>query len=186
MDANDHTQARFERMLQRARALLAAQGDATRDEVDVAKASELVAQALAMHPDSSSAWILKCQALSAIGDDIAALAAIEMALRADNKSAEGLYWRAAILSDLGRHSEALRSIHRCFRHLQTDDSWLLEDLYCEKAILLHAIGRNDEAVATYEAGLRRCPRSSLLKAGLAPLKRSAARSTLRLLRGGIG
>ncbi len=186
MEPNDHSQARLEQTLQQARALLAAQGDAACDEVDVAQASELVAQALTIDPESCAAWVLKCQALSAVGDDVAALAAIEMALRITTKSAEGLYWRAAILSDLGRYSEALRSIHRCFRHLQTDDSWLLEDLYCEKAILLHAIGRSDEAVATYEAGLRRCPRSSLLKAGLAPLKRSAARSGLRLLRGGIG
>ena len=68
-------------------------------------------------------WLLKCQIASATGDDLAALAAVEMALaasrartarvvrrpdRGPHRSARGLYWRGAVLGDLGRHREALQ------------------------------------------------------------------------------
>jgi len=180
MNTNDNSQEQFESMLEKARTLLAGEcssGDARR-------ANTLVISALAMRPDSCSAWIVKAQVLSALDDDTAALAAIEMALHANANSIEAQYWRAAILSDLNRHGEALKMINRCFRSVQVDDAWLLEDMYCEKAMILDAMGRSDEAVATYEAGLKRCPRSSLLNAALAPLKRSKAKPTLTLVRGG--
>ncbi len=180
METPDQSQSQFEATLDEARALLA--GDCENHDATVANA--LVTRALSLRPESCSAWTLKCQVHSTLGDDTAALAAIEMAIRFNPTSAETLYWRAAVLSDLGRHSDALKTIHRCFRYVQSDDAWLLEDLYCEKAMVLNAIGRDDEAVATYEAGLRRCPRSSLLKAGLAPLRRATARESLTLLQGG--
>lgn len=180
METQDQSQSQFESTLDQARALLA--GDC--EIRDVKEANDLVTRALGWRPKSCTAWTLKCQVHSTLGDDTAALAAIEMAVRSNPTSAEALYWRAAVLSDLGRHSDALKSIHRCFRYVQADDAWLLEDLYCEKAMILNAIGRDEEAVATYEAGLRKCPRSSLLKAGLAPLRRATARQGLTLLRGG--
>jgi tetratricopeptide (TPR) repeat protein len=180
METQDQSQSQFESKLDEARTLLA--GDCDSQAASVA--NDLVIRALALRPESCSAWTLKCQVHSTLGDDTAALAAIEMAVRFNPTSAETLYWRAAVLSDLGRHSDALKTIHRCFRYVQADDAWLLEDLYCEKAMLLNAIGRDDEAVATYEAGLRRCPRSSLLKAGLAPLRRATARKSFTVLEGG--
>ncbi len=180
METQDQSQSQFETNLDEARALLA--GDCESHEANVA--NDLVTSALALRPESCSAWTLKCQVHSTLGDDTAALAAIEMAVRFNPTSAESLYWRAAVLSDLGRHAEALKSIQRCFRYVEVDDAWLLEDLYCEKAMILHAVGRVDEAVATYEAGLRRCPRSSLLKAGLAPLRRATTRQGITVLQGG--
>ncbi len=182
METVDQSLVQFESTLDQARALLA--GDC--DDAEAVKANELASRALSWRPESSAAWIVKCQVHSTLGDDTAALASIEMALRSNPTSSEALYWRAAVLSDLTRHTEALKTINRCFRYLQVDDSWLLEDLYCEKAMILNAIGRDDDAVATYEAGLRRCPRSSLLTAGLAPLKRSAARTKFKLIQGGAG
>ena len=98
------------------------------------------------------------------------------AIRFAGKAAEPHYWRSAVLYDLGRLDEALKSIERCFRYLRVDDFWLREDLYCDKAMILDALGRNDDAVATYEAGLKRCPQSSLLTAGLAPLRRAKSKS----------
>lgn len=180
MDTQDQSDSHFEATLNRARALLASDHATS----DAALANKLVTTALSWRPESGAAWTLKCQVHSTLGDDTAALAAIEMAVRFDSTSAEMQYWRAAVLSDLGRHSDALKTIQRCFRVLGPDDSWLLEDLYCEKAMVLNAVGRDDDAVATYEEGLRRCPRSSLLKAGLAPLRRASAKQSIRLLQGG--
>ena len=182
MDTNDNSQGEFERILDMARSLLGGESDSA----DALEANDLVGNALAMRPESSSAWILKCQVLSSLNDDTAALASIEMAIRFAGKAAEAHYWRSAVLSDLGRLDEALKAIGRCFRYLGSDDYWLLEDLYCEKAMILDALGRNEEAVATYEAGLKRCPRSSLLHAGLAPLRRAKLKSNFKVLRGGLG
>lgn len=180
MQTVQNDQAQFESILDEARTLLA--GDC--DSADAAKANALATRALSEQPESCAAWIVKCQVHSALGDDTAALAAIEMALRFQPWCAEALYWRSAVLSDLGRPSDALQAINRCFRHLRADDAWLLEDLYCEKAMILNAIGREDDAVATYEAGLRRCPRSSLLKAELAPLLRAEGRKGMKAVGGG--
>jgi tetratricopeptide (TPR) repeat protein len=84
-----------------------------------------------------------------------------------------------------RYAEALKSIERAFRCLVPDDDWLVEDLYYEKASVLDAIGRQDEAVATFEAGLKRCPESSILRAGLEPLRRERVRKTFRVIPGGL-
>ncbi len=180
MSTDDQSESQFEATLDRARGLLA--GDC--GSSDAALANNLVTIALSWRPESCAAWTLKCQVHSILGDDTAALAAIEMAVRFDSSSAEAQYWRAAVLSDLGRHPDALRAIRKCFRVMRADDTWLLEDLYCEKAMVLNAIGRDDDAVLAYEEGLRRCPRSSLLRAGLAPLRRASAKHSLKLIQGG--
>jgi tetratricopeptide (TPR) repeat protein len=78
----------------------------------------------------------------------------------------------------------LKAIERAFRCLTDDDEWLLEDLYYEKAAVLDAIGRQDEALATFEAGLKRCPDSQILKAGLEPLQRERVRRTFKVIPGG--
>jgi tetratricopeptide (TPR) repeat protein len=182
MNDNDNSQDEFEEAMDMARSLLGQDSDNS----EALEANELVGKALALRPTSTSAWTLKCQVLSALSDDTAALACIEMAIHHAPKAAEAHYWRAAVLADLARPDEALKAIERCFRYMKTDDYWLLEDLYCEKAILLDATGRNDEAVATYEAGLKRCPRSSLLNDGLAPLRRATLKSNFKVLRGGLG
>jgi tetratricopeptide (TPR) repeat protein len=98
--------------------------------------------------------------------------------------AEAHYVRAAVLADMERYAEALKAVERAFRHSGPDDDWLLEDLYYEKASLLDAIGRQDEAMAVFEAGLRRCPDSQLLKAGIEPLRRERVRRSFRVLDGG--
>lgn len=179
---DNHSQSEFEEALDSARSLLGRDSDSS----DALEANTLVGKALSIRPESSSAWILKCQVLSALGDDTAALACIDTAIRHSGKVAEAHYWRAAVLSDLGRLDEALRAVERSFRYIKTDDYWLLEDLYCEKAMILDANGRNEDAVATYEAGLKRCPRSSLLHDGLAPLRRATLKSNFKVLRGGLG
>jgi tetratricopeptide (TPR) repeat protein len=132
---------------------------------DLWEANEYVNRALRLRPNEPEAWILKSQILSSLDDDPAAMAAAEMAVRRAPRSAEAHYVRAAVLADLERYPDALKAVERAFRHMGTDDDWLLEDLYYEKAAILDALDRADEAMATFETGLKRCPESSLLKAG---------------------
>jgi tetratricopeptide (TPR) repeat protein len=171
----------FDECLERARDLLGA----SEDPVALAEAAAAVDRALAQRPDDVPAWLVKCQILSAQGDDIAALACAEMAVRRAPRLAEAHYWRAAILGDLGRYEDGLRALDRGFRNLGTEDLWMLEDLYYEKATMLDALGDRDGAVAAFEAGLERCPGSMILRAGLEPLTRARVRSTFKVLRGGL-
>lgn len=174
-------ESELERLLDQARELLGAGDDAV-----LVEANTTVNQALQLNPDSIEAWLLKGQVASAAGDDLAALAAVEMALSRAPHRAEALYWRGAVLGDLGRHREALRSIEAALRVLPNADHWLLEDLFYEKVTILDALGLHDAAVAACEAGLDRCPGSPLLRAALAPAERARVRSGLKVLRGGAG
>lgn len=169
----------FERLLDQARELLGGGDDALLAEANVA-----VNQALTLRPDSVDGWLVKCQVASATGDDIAAFAAAEMAVARAPDRAETLYWRGAVLGDLGRYRESLRSIEEAFRVVTDDDHWMVEDLYYEKAMILEALGLHDAAVATCEAGIVQCPGSALLRAALMPAERARLRSTLKVLRGG--
>lgn len=174
-----HYDTEFDRLLDRARELLGAG-----DDTLLVEANTAVNQALTLRPDSVDGWLVKCQVASAAGDDITALAAAEMAhTRAPNR-AETLYWRGAVLGDLGRHREALRAIEAAFRAITADDHWMLEDLYYEKAMVLESLGLHDAAVATCETGLHKCPGSALLRAALVPAERNRVRSSLKVLRGG--
>lgn len=170
----------YEDFLEMARSLLGGYEAAG----DLWEANDYVNRALRLCPASPEAWILKSQVLSSLEDDPAALAAAEMALRRAPKNAEALYVRAAVLADMERYAEALKAIEKAFRHVGADDEWLIEDLFYEKAAILDAIGRADEAVATFEAGLRRCPESQILKAGLEPLRRERVRKSFRVIPGG--
>lgn len=176
-----HYDSELERLLDQARELLGAGDDTVLFDANAA-----VNHALQLHPDSVEGWLLKCQVASATGDDLAALAAIEMALHRAPHRAEGLYWRGAVLGDLGRHREALRSIEAAFRVLTHDDQWLVEDLFYEKVTILDALGLHDAAVDACAAGLDRCPGSPLLRAALVPAERARVRSSLKVLRGGAG
>jgi hypothetical protein len=109
-----------------------------------------------------------------------------MAITRAPTRAETLYWRGAVLGDLGRHHEAVRAIEAAFHAAGSDDQWMLEDLFYEKAMLLEALGLHDAAVATCEAGLVHCPGSALLRAALVPAERARVRSSLKVLRGGAG
>jgi tetratricopeptide (TPR) repeat protein len=169
----------LDRLLDHARALLGAGDDALLPEANVA-----INQALQLQPHSVEAWLLKCQVASATGDDLAALACAEMAAHRAPHRAECLYWRGAVLGDLGRHREALRSIETALRTITDDEQWLLEDLYFEKVTILDALGLHDAAVAACTAGLSACPGSALLRAALAPAERARVRSSLKVLRGG--
>jgi tetratricopeptide (TPR) repeat protein len=169
----------LDRLLDQARELLGA-GD---DELLV-DANRVVNQALQLAPSSVEGWLLKCQVASATADDLAALAAVEMALRRAPHRPECLYWRGAVLGDLGRHREALRSIEAALRVLDERDHWLLEDLFYEKMTVLEALGLHDAAVAACSEGLARCPGSALLRAALAPAERARVRRSLKVLRGG--
>jgi len=171
----------FDRLLDAARESLGAGEDE-----QLAEANLSVNQALLLRPDSVDGWLLKCQVESATGDDIAALAAAEMALSRAPARAECMYWHGAVLGDLGRHREALRDIEAAFHALCAEDHWLLEDLFYEKVMILEALGLADAAVATCEAGLARCPGSALLRAALVPAERARVRSSLKVLRGGAG
>lgn len=171
----------FDRLLDRARELLGEVDDAVLGEAHIA-----VNQALTLCPNSVDGWLVKCQVASATGDDIAALAAAEMAIQRAPERAECLYWRGAVLGDLGRHREALRAIEAALGAVTDDDQWMVEDLYYEKATILETLGLHDAAVATCEAGLRSCPGSPLLRAALAPAERARVRSGLKVLQGGQG
>ena len=174
-------QTEYERLLERTREALGAGEDDQLGDANLA-----VNHALKLRPDSVDGWLLKCQVCSAAGDDVAALAAAEMALSREPARAECLYWHGAVLGDLGQHREALRAIESGFRVLADDEHWLLEDLYYEKVSLLEALGLHEAAVATCEEGLQVCPGSALLRAALAPAERARVRSSLRVLRGGQG
>jgi tetratricopeptide (TPR) repeat protein len=185
----------FGRLLDQARELLGAGDDSL-----LASANTVVNHALTLRPDSVEGWLVKCQIASATGDDLAALAAAEMALSRAPNRAETLYWRGAVLGDLGRHREALRAIEAALRAITIDDHWMLEDLYYEKAMLLEALGLHEAAISTCEAGLASCPGSALLRAAIIPLEhasggpagkdardeidRARVRSSLKVLRGG--
>ena len=169
----------LERLLDQARELLGAGDDAHLIDANVA-----VNQALQLDPESIDGWLLKCQIASASGDDLAAFAAAEMASQRAPHHPECLYWRGAVLGDLGRHREALRAIEAAFAVLDDRDHWLLEDLFYEKVLMLDSLGLHERAVATCSAGLERCPGSALLRAALAPAERARVRSSLKVLRGG--
>lgn len=154
-----HEATAVESLLERARELLTEDGA-------LASANAIVNQALALRPDSATAWIVKCQIASAQGDDFSALAAIEMAVRRTPHRAEALYWRGAVLGDLGRNQEALRALDRAFTAVTAEDGWLLDDLYYEKACVLDAMDLRGQARRTLEDGLQRCPSSSLLALAL--------------------
>src|SRR5262245_20161545 len=132
----------LERVLDHARDLLGAGDDAL-----LADANTSVNHALQLAPDNVDAWLLKAQIASATGDDLAALAAVEMALHRSPHRAEALYWRGAVLGDLGRHREALRSIEAALRVLGDSHHWLLEDLFFEKVTVLDALGLHEAAVS---------------------------------------
>jgi tetratricopeptide (TPR) repeat protein len=170
----------FDDCIEMARALLGGYEGAG----DLWEANEYVNRALRARPNEPEAWILKSQILSSLDDDPAAMAAADMAVRRAPRSAEGHYVRAAVLADLERYHEALKAVERAFRHMRQDDDWLLEDLYYEKAAILDALDRADEAMATFEIGLKRCPESSLLKSGLEPLRRERVRRMFKVIPGG--
>jgi len=128
---------------------------------------------------------LKSQILSSLDDDPAALAASEMAVRRAPRAAEAHYVRAAVLADMERYHEALKAVERAFRHSGPDDDWLMEDLYYEKAAILDSLDRADEAMPTFNAGLKRCPESQLLKAGLEPLRCERMHRSFRVIDGGL-
>ncbi|MCC6746332.1 MAG: hypothetical protein IT371_01655 [Deltaproteobacteria bacterium] len=170
----------FDDYVEMARALLGGHESAG----DLWEANDYVNMALRLRPTDPAAWILKSQIMSSLEDDPAALAAAEMAVRRAPRSAEALYVRSAVLADMERYAEALQGLERAFRVVHREDEWLLEDLYYEKAAILDALDRADDAVAAFEAGLRRCPDSPLLKAGLEPLRRERMRRAFRVIDGG--
>ena len=171
----------FEECLDTARALLSDGEDGS----SLWDANDLVNRALALDPDAADGWLLKCQILSALGDDVAALAAVAMAIRVAPNLAEAHYWHAAVLADLERYPDSLSAIELAFRALGPGDEWLIEDLFYDKAAALDAIGRPDAALATYEAGLQRCPDSVILRAALELLRRQRARQRFTVIRGGL-
>jgi tetratricopeptide (TPR) repeat protein len=174
-------ESEFDDNLELARSLLAS----NEDTADLWEANELANRALRLRPDNAEAWILKAQVMSALDDDIAALAAIELAARLGPGMAEVHYWRAAILVDLERYPDALHSIQTAFTRLRRADEWLLEDLFHEKAGILEALGEPEAALATFRQGLQRCPDSSLLKAAIIPLQRERIRARFKVIQGGL-
>lgn len=174
-------ESEFDDVLEMARALLGG----SEDPADLWEANDLVGRALRIRPDDPEAWILKGQILSALDDDTAALAAVEMATRRAPDMAEARYWLAAVLADLERYEEALAEVEKAFSKLGEADDWLVEDLYCEKGMILDTLGRRDEALAAYEEGLLQCPDSTLLRSGIEPLRRERIRASFKVIQGGL-
>src|SRR5438128_4596555 len=138
-------QDEYEDCMEMARALLGGYEGAG----DLWEANDHVNRALQLKPSEPEAWVLKSQILSSLDDDAAALAAAEMAVRRAPRSAEAHYVRAAVLADMERYPDALKAVERAFRHSGPDDDWLLEDLYYEKAAILDALDRADEAMGVF-------------------------------------
>lgn len=151
---------------------------------DLWEANSCINQALRLRPAHAGAWVLKSQLMSSLEDDLAALATAEMAVGLDPRSAEAHYVRGAALADLERYDDALAAIDVALDVVDDDEEWLLEDLLYERATLLDALGRSDDAVAAFEQGLRRFPDSVLLQSGLEPLRREKLRGRLRVIEGG--
>src|SRR3954469_572319 len=107
----------FDDCMEMARALLGGYEGAG----DLWEANEYVNRALRARPAEPEAWILKSQVLSSLDDDVAALAAAEMAVRRAPRAAEAHYVRAAVLADLERYHEALKAVERSFRHMRADE-----------------------------------------------------------------
>lgn len=171
----------FDGCLEMARSLIAKSDSVT----DAWEANQHVNRALALRPADTDAWVLKAQILGLLGDDVAALAAAEMAVRRAPRASAGHHVRATALATLGRYREALRAIERALDCAGGEDDWILEELFLEKSAIQGALGRCDEALATLEAGLVRCPSSILLRAGMAPLHRERVRRSFRVLPGGL-
>lgn len=176
-------QEEFEECLDLARQLLSGSDDAA----DLWEANELCNQALRLRPRDGLAWLVKTEALLQLDDAVAAYAAAQMALRRLPRNPEAHYLHSASLSQMARYPDALLSLQRAFQYARvgTDDPSLLEDLHYEKAAILSAMERNDEAIAELEAGLRNFPGSELLQQGLEPLRRQKLRQSWQVLDGGL-
>jgi tetratricopeptide (TPR) repeat protein len=172
----------FENLMDMARALLGGFENVN----DLWQANQYVNLALRERIDDVEGWILKSQLLSALEDEVAALAAAEMALRYAPNSAECRYIKASVLADMELYDEALLCIDHAFAACRDRDEWLLEELYFEKAAILEAMNLDDEAMALLEVGLNRCPNSPLLNAGIEPLRREKVRRKLKVIEGGLG
>lgn len=170
----------FEDCLEIARSLLGA----SESPSELWEANERVNRALRIRPDEPEAWLLKAQILSSLDDEVAALAAVEQAVRRAPNSAEAQYLRGALFYDMEVYDEALRTLDKALKLASEDEAWLLEEIYFEKAAVLDALDRTDDAMKTFEEGLERCPGSELLQSGLEPLRRERVRRTFRVLPGG--
>lgn len=171
----------FEELMELAGSLLGNPDSAA----DLAQANDCINQALFLKPDAGQAWLLKSQIMSNMTDDPSALAAVEMAVRRLPQSAEAHFTRGWVLCDLEQFDEALSAVERAFEYLTPEEAGALEeDLYFLKGALLDALGRADDAMAIFEAGLIRHPDSEMLRGGLEPLRRERMRSHLHLIDGG--
>lgn len=182
MDTDDsHVGDEFETCLDAARGLLTSNEDVD----DLWEANDLCNRALTVRPDSAEAWLVKGQINSALGDDHSALACIEMSLRRDDRSAEAHYWQMAVFADLERFEESLAASERAFAAVHEEDDWLIEEIFFEKGVVLDAMGEHEDALATFEEGLKTCPESSLLRSGLQPLHRARLRRSFKVIPGGL-
>src|SRR5207249_48265 len=120
-----------------------------RDAADIGEANALCNRALRLQPRAADAWLLKAQVLLRMEDGAAALGAVEMALQGRPQSPEGHALRAAALGQMERFSEALRATKRAFRLCDEQPGHLhdalLEELYYERAAILDALDRTEEA-----------------------------------------
>ena len=148
-------------------------------------ANDAVNAALSLRLDSSRAWLLKSQIMSALGDDLAALAAVERARQLQPNDPEAEYVRGAVLADMERFDDALVAIEQAATEIDVERSWLEEDLVYEKANILEAMGRSNDALQILEHGLSDHPDSFLLRSGIEPLRRKKLRDHLRVIDGGL-
>ncbi|MCK5796871.1 MAG: hypothetical protein KAI47_06805 [Deltaproteobacteria bacterium] len=169
----------FDELLDATRALLA-EGEGSSD---LWTANAHINDALLQRPKAGDAWILKSQVLSSLGDDFASLAAAAMAVQTLEDNSEALYVRATVLADLERHEEALADINSALNTIGTD-AWLLEDIYFERGMMLDALGRTEDAMASFEEGISHFPDSVLLKSAIEPLHRERRRHRFRVIDGG--
>jgi tetratricopeptide (TPR) repeat protein len=151
---------------------------------DLQDANDAINMALLIRPRDGKAWIIKSYIMSCFGDDPAALAAAEMALRHLPRSAEAHFVQASVLADMERFEEALARLDVAFGMMVDEDRRLAEDLHYLKGFLLDALGRDGDAEEAYEDGLRCCPESLLLRGRLEPLRRERLRRVLTVIDGG--
>ena len=136
-------------------------------------ACSMCERALRSDPRSVEAWVLKAQSLLHFGDAAAALGAARMAVLYGPEQPECHYVQSLALMELGYDMDALRAVTRGFHcaNQRTSDS-LMAALYYQRAVLLGALGRNQESWQTAEEGLARYPNSRLLRAALQSRRRA--------------
>lgn len=112
---------------------------------------DLARRSLTYRPGQARAHNLIGQALHRTGQIKEALKSFDDAIECDINFTDAYGNRANMLSELGRHSEALSSFDRAIALSNSPSDWL------NRGATLHAMGRIDEAIRSYDKAIELDP-----------------------------